>query len=262
MADLIRVVVATSAIALLSLTGIAFLFLGGRKPGRWLLSLVALSTGAMLGNAVFHLLPESIESGELAGLDLMQTLLVLVGGFVLSFLFEQAFSAHHCHSDAHHGSEVPSHHCHEEIRPFAPLVLWTDALHNFIDGLIIAASFSVSPALGVTTTLAVALHEVPQELGDFAVLVYGGYRRKRALALNFLSASTVVVGGVAGYYLASGVSSAIPILLPFAAGSFLYVAAADLLPELKHDEDARETALHVTIFLLGLAMMYLFAGME
>lgn len=259
---LFSIVLATAAVALLSLVGILTLFVKGKKPGRGTLALVALSTGAMLGNAIFHLLPEAIESGEAAGIPLMQTLVVLVGGFVLSFLFEQGFSLHHCHSTSHHGNGSSPDRCHSDIKPFAPLVLWSDAVHNFIDGLIVAASFAVSPALGVSTALAVALHEIPQELGDFAVLVYGGYKRKRALVLNLLSALTIVLGGVAGYFLASTVGGVIPFLIPFAAGSFLYVAAADLLPELKHDEKFSETALHVLVFLGGLALMYWFALSE
>lgn len=256
------ILLATAAIALCSLAGIAFLFFRGKRPGRIVLALVALSTGAMLGNAIFHLLPEAIETGEAAGMPLFNTLLILTGAFVLSFLFEQAFSVHHCHSTAHHGSDKPAHHCHAEVKPFAHLVLWSDAVHNIIDGLIIATAFIVSPALGITTALAVALHEIPQELGDFAVLVYGGYKKRRALLLNFLAATTVVLGGVAGYFLTSVVTNMVPFLLPFAAGSFLYVAASDLLPELKHDEKVGETVLHVVIFLIGLGLMIAFAGLE
>lgn len=259
---IVWILLATACIALLSLVGVVFLFVRGKRPGSGTLALVALSAGAMLGNAIFHLLPEALETGEASGLSMTQTLLVLTGGFVLSFLFEQGFSLHHCHSASHHGSDKPSHPCHSDIKPFAPLVLWSDAVHNFIDGLIVAASFAVSPVLGVTTTLAVALHEVPQELGDFAVLVYGGYKKRLALALNLLSASTVVVGGIAGYFLAASVEGAIPFLIPFAAGSFLYIAAADLLPELKHDERPSESGLHIIVFLIGLAMMIGFAALE
>lgn len=259
---LLWIVLATTAIALCSLVGIAFLFFRGKRPGRMVLALVALSTGAMLGNAVFHLLPEAIETGEATGLPLFHTLLILTGAFVLSFLFEQAFSIHHCHSTAHHGSDKAVHHCHSAVKPFAHLVLWSDVVHNFIDGLIIATAFIVSPTLGITTALAVALHEIPQELGDFAVLVFGGYKKHRALWLNFLTATTVVAGGIAGYFLTSTVSNMVPFLLPFAAGSFLYVAASDLLPELKHDEEVGETVLHVAIFILGLGAMIGFAMLE
>jgi zinc and cadmium transporter len=259
---LVLIILATIAIASLSPIGILTLFFREKRPGGGLLMLVALSTGAMLGNAIFHLLPEALETGEAAGVSLFQTLLVLTGAFVLSFMFEQLFAWHHCHSAAHHGNEQPTLHCHREIKPFAHLVLWSDVVHNFIDGLIIATAFIVSPALGVTTAIAVALHEVPQELGDFAVLVYSGYAKRRALFLNFLSATTVIAGGVVGYLLSSSVSGSVAFLLPFAAGSFLYVASSDLLPELKHDEKFSDTALHFCIFLFGLLLMIGFALTE
>ncbi|OGL99161.1 hypothetical protein A2501_03105 [Candidatus Uhrbacteria bacterium RIFOXYC12_FULL_57_11] len=256
------ILVSTFCVSCLSLVGIFVLYLKGKKPGRALMSLVALSTGAMLGNSIFHLLPEAIETGETVGLSLFQTFLIVTGAFVLSFIFEQAFSIHHCHSTSHHGSAKPSHHCHTDIKPFAHLVLWGDLIHNFIDGLIVAAAFIVSPALGLTTVLAVALHEIPQELGDFAVLVYGGYSKRRALLLNYLSATSIIFGGIVGYMLSSSFTTFAPFLLPFAAGSFLYIATSDLLPELKHEENIFEAILHVAVFLLGLGMMIGFALME
>jgi len=256
------IILSTVVVSLISLAGIFILYKKGKRPGRGLLALVALSTGAMLGNSIFHLLPEAIETGEMAGMTLFQTLAILTGAFVLSFVLEQAFSVHHCHSSAHHGNEKPVHQCGKNIKPYAHLILWSDVVHNFIDGLIIAAAFMVAPALGFTTVLAIALHEIPQELGDFAVLVYGGYTKRRALVLNFFSATSVIAGGVAGYTLASGMTAFVPFLLPFAAGSFLYIAASDLLPELKHEERVSETVLHIGIFLFGLVMMIGFGMME
>jgi len=259
---LISILAATTLIATVSIIGITLFYFKESKLSKFLLSLVALSAGAMLGNSLFHLLPEAIEEAEIIGMSLSTTLLILTGGFVLAFLFEQLFAWHGCHTASHHDGKDPGYHCHREEKPFAHLVLLSDGVHNFIDGLILAAAFLVSPALGITTTIAIALHEVPQELGDYAVLVYGGYKKSKALLFNFLAASTVVLGGVAGFFLAGSVENTIPILLPFAAGSFLYIAAADLLPELKHDEKIRETALHFCIFLLGLLLMIGFAQFE
>jgi len=258
----LQTLLATSAVAILSLVGILLVRRINQRMERFLLGLVALSAGAMLGNAMFHLFPEAIETGSEAGIPLFKTMIIVTFSFVLSFLFEQGFRWHHCHSGSHHGKNGATFHCDVDIKPVGHLVLLSDAIHNFVDGLIIGAAFLVSPILGVSTAAAVALHEVPQEIGDFAVLVYGGFRVKRALLLNLLSASTVIAGGVIGHMLSASVTNVIPLLLPFAAGSFLYIAASDLLPELKHEEDARDTALHFFIFLFGLVIMMGFALME
>ncbi len=249
------ILLATAAIALLALSGIVLLFYRGHHINKLLLGFVALSAGAMLGNALFHLLPEAIEMSEGGRISLFGSMLLVALAFILSFLLEQIFSWHHCHTASHHAGEEPHPHCEREIQPYSRLVLLSDAVHNFMDGIIIAASFIVSPALGVTTAIAIALHEIPQELGDFAVLVHGGYTKRRALFLNFLSALTVVVGGVVGYFVTSASELAVPVLLPFAAGSFLYIAASDLLPELKHEEKLTKTLLHFAIFLIGVAIM-------
>ena len=128
-------------------------------------------------------------------------------------------------------------------------------MHNFIDGLAIAAGFIVSYPVGIATTLAVALHEIPQELGDFAVLVYGGFGRMRALTFNFISAITAILGGVTGYFASSVLADSIVYLLPFAAGNFIYIAAADLIPEIKHQVSLRRSVVHFGVFIIGIAIM-------
>jgi zinc and cadmium transporter len=130
-------------------------------------------------------------------------------------------------------------------------------VHNFIDGLIIAASFAISLPLGISTTLAVGLHEIPQELGDFAVLVYGGFGTRKALFFNFITALTAILGGLAGYLASSIMQSSMIYLLPFAAGNFIYIAAADLIPEIKHHTGLGRSILHFTVFLIGIAIMLL-----
>lgn len=242
----IYILIATLAIATVSLVGIlALVFLKKHLHGGLLL-LVALSAGAMLGNAFLHLLPEAIEMSQDGPLNIFTIMLLVVAAFVFSFLFEQFFSWHHCHD---------TEKCDLGQKPYAHLVLYSDALHNFIDGLIIAASFMVTPALGISTAIAIALHEIPQELGDYAVLVHGGFSKRRAAFLNGVTALSVVVGGVVGYFLVGTIDWAVPVLLPFAAGGFLYIAAADLLPELKHSENATKIPLHILVFLTGLAIM-------
>ena len=129
-------------------------------------------------------------------------------------------------------------------------------MHNFIDGLIIAASFVTSVSLGITTTLAVALHEIPQEVGDFGVLVYGGFKKSKALVLNFICALAAVIGGLVGYYLAGYLDNFVVILLPFAAGGFIYIAASDLIPEIKREVSLKKSLAVFLVFLIGIGIMY------
>jgi zinc and cadmium transporter len=130
-------------------------------------------------------------------------------------------------------------------------------VHNFIDGLVIAASFVVSYPVGIATALAVALHEIPQELGDFGVLIYGGFSKTRALTFNYISAMTAIAGGVIGYFASSVMQASVVYLLPFAAGSFIYIAAADLIPEIKHGVSLRRSIIHFFVFLAGIGLMLL-----
>ena len=141
--------------------------------------------------------------------------------------------------------------------PFSYLILVSDGIHNFIDGLIIAASFVVSFPIGIATTLAVVLHEIPQEIGDFGVLIYGGIKKVRALFLNFLSAIFAIFGGFLGFLLSEKIGESIVFLLPFAAGTFIYIASSDLLPEIKHKESLKKSLIHFFVFLLGIILMLL-----
>ncbi len=243
---LLQIILATSVIASMSLVGLVAMTYLKKHFHEGLLGFVALAAGTMLGSAFLHLLPEAIEMSHHGDIDLHLVLLLVLVAFVASFLFEQFFSWHSCH----HNPE----HCNHE-KPYANLVIFSDGIHNFIDGLIIAAAFIVSPALGVTTAVAVALHEIPQELGDFAVLIHGGWTAKKAALANGVSALTVVLGGIVGYYLTSGIDMAVPVLLPIAAGGFIYIAAADLLPELRHEPERKKISLHILIFLIGILIM-------
>lgn len=255
--SLIYILISTLIIAALSLTGIVVLAFMKKHVHASMLTLVALSAGAMLGNAFFHLLPEAIELSQDGSIALFTIMLLIVGSFVASFLFEQFFSWHHCHNSTH---------CEPTEKPFAHLVLYSDIIHNFIDGLIIAAAFIVSPSLGIATTIAIALHEIPQELGDYAVLVHGGFSNIRAAIYNGVAALTVVVGGIVGYLLAGSVEWAVPVLIPIAIGGFIYISAADLLPELRqnanHGGNRASIPLNFLVFLTGLVMMIVTAMIE
>jgi zinc and cadmium transporter len=236
---LIQILVATLAISLISFVGILTFFLRENLLNRALLVLVALSAGALLGGAFLHLIPETI--GQVgASLDIF---LYLLFGFCLFFILEQFLQWRHQHTVSH------------GVKPFSYLILVSDGVHNFIDGLIIAASFVSSYHLGIVTTLAVALHEIPQELGDFGVLVYGGFSKTRALIFNFISAMTAIAGGVVGYFASSILHDSIVYLLPFAAGNFIYIAAADLIPEIKHRVSLGRSVIHFCVFLAGIGIM-------
>jgi len=235
---LLWIILSTIIVSLLSLVGIITLVLSDEKfLNRIVLILVAFAAGALMGGAFLHLFPESVEE-----IDALDASLILLAGFTVFFLLERIIFWHHCHEKS----------C--PIHPFAYLNLMGDGVHNFIDGVIIAAAFIIEIRLGFVTTIAVISHEVPQELGDFGVLVYGGFDKIKALLFNLLSAITAIVGGILGYYIFSEAESVV-YLLPFAAGGFLYIASSDLIPELHKEEDVKRSMESFTFFILGLLFM-------
>jgi len=240
MIQLLHVVVATLSIALIAFVGVFALAMKEQLLNKILIMLVSLSAGALMGGAFIHLLPEAAEKAE--GTNIFIFVLV---GFVLFFIMEKVLHWRHCHNKK----------C--DVHTFHYMNLIGDSLHNFIDGLIIAASFIVSVPLGITTTIAIAAHEIPQEIGDFGVLVYGGIEKKRAIILNFAVALTVVIGGIVGYFLSKSIEHTVIFLLPFAAGGFIYISATDLIPEIKKEVDIRKSMLTMGIFILGMLIMWL-----
>jgi zinc and cadmium transporter len=236
---LANILIATIIISLIAFVGAVTFVLKKELLSKALLVLVALSTGALLGGAFLHLLPEAIVE---KGADLSIFLYLLLG-FSIFFILEQFLHWRHQHS------AVPN------VKPFSYLILVSDAVHNFIDGLVIAASFVTSFPLGVATTLAVSLHEIPQELGDFAVLVYGGFGARKALFFNFASALTAILGGIVGFLASSAMHTSVIYLLAFAAGNFIYIAAADLIPEIKHQVSLSRSIIHFTVFAIGIGIM-------
>jgi zinc and cadmium transporter len=238
MSTLAWIVASGVVMSAISLVGIVLIPLDSGRMRRVVLPLVALAAGSLLGGAFFHLLPEAID-------ELGNELSVygwFVGGFVVFFLAEQTLLWQH-----HHG-EAPLQH-----KPVGYLVLLADGAHNLVGGLAVGSAFVVDHRLGVVTWLVEAAHELPQELGDFAVLVHAGFSRTKAILFNFISALAFLAGGIAAYTLAGEVEVAV--LLPFAAGNFTYIAAADLIPELTHEEALGEHALHTAAFALGLVLL-------
>ena len=243
MGHLYWIIGSTFLISLIAWVGALALFLKEELLDKILLVLVALSAGGLIGGAFLHLLPEAISRLEAASSTTLNLFSYLLVGFCLFFVLEQFIRWCHEHYGIH------------QKKPVSYLVLISDLVHNFIDGLVIAGSFMVGFPVGVVTTFAIALHEIPQEIGDFGVLIYGGFRKSRALIWNYISAITVIFGGIAGYYLSAILNGSAVLLLPFAAGNFIYIAASDLIPEIKHGEDIRRNLIHFFTFLIGILLM-------
>jgi zinc and cadmium transporter len=240
---LTAILVSVITVSLIAFIGIIFIGLDERALKRVLMSLVGFSSGTLLGGAFLHLLPEAIEEDATR----MTTFYYVILGIVIFFALEKFFYWRHCHEE-----ECPVH-------TFVYLNLIGDGIHNFIDGMIIAATYLIAfesgnYAIGFATTLAVIFHEIPQEIGDFGVLIYGGLSKKKALTYNFVSALTAVVGAVATYYLAY-MQSIETLLVPFAAGGFIYIAATDLMPELHKRVHAGESIVQLLTIVMGIGLM-------
>jgi zinc and cadmium transporter len=236
---LLWIILATIIDSLAGLAGIFSLWISRKSFDKILFALVGFSAGALLGGAFFHLLAESIEP---LGTNIAFTSLFI--GFILFFLIERVLHWHHCHEGI----------C--ETHPLTYLILLGDSIHNFIDGLVIAASFLVSTEFGIITTIVIIGHEVPQELGNFGVLVYGGFNKTKALAFSFLAQATCIAGGLIGFFLGAQTSFS-NYLLPFAAGGFIYIAASDLIPELHKETDTKKVVFSFIFFVLGVVFLYL-----
>jgi zinc and cadmium transporter len=233
------------AVSLVSLVGLATLSASERRVRRIATVLVSFAVGALLGDAFIHLIPEAFADGSAT----LRPSLLILAGMMLFFLVEKLLRHHHGSLHQHHPDE-------QRGRPeLAVINIVGDAIHNFIDGILIAASYLASPTLGISTTVAVLFHEIPQELGDFGVLVHGGWNRRRALLYNLLSASTFLVGSILAYAASARID--VSFLLPFAAGNFVYIAASDLVPEVKHAAGVRDSLIHLIAFASGIALLYL-----
>jgi zinc and cadmium transporter len=248
---LLWIVLATLAGGLLSVLVAASLTVA--VLGRLVRNLVSLSAGVLLGTALLHILPEAFES-EAGAQALFATLL---GGLLFFFLLEKAELYRHGH---HHEGDDPHHHHHhgfdaEQAGSGGWSVLLGDSIHNFCDGIIIAAAFLTDTTLGVVTALAIIAHEIPQEVGDFIVLLNAGFSRTKALLFNALSGLAAVLGGVLGYFVVGPWETLFPYLLVVAASSFVYVAVADLLPQLQRRLPARETLAQIGWIIAGLAIV-------
>lgn len=241
MTNLFWIIIGTSALSLLSFAGLSVNIINENLLRKIIFPLVAFSAGALLAGAFLHMIPEAIEEGS----NLNFVFIWVLIGFSLFFLLEQFIHWHHCH-------KMPSEHKH----PVTYLILFADGVHNFIDGLAIGGAFMVDFRLGWVTLFITAAHEIPQELGDYGILIHGGWKAKQALMFNFFSGLTAVLGGLVAYFLAAKIN--ILFLLPFAAGNFIYIASSDLIPEIKSHENLKRNLLHFSFFLIGIIFMALF----
>ena len=230
-------------ISLLSLIGAITVSINIKKLKKFLIYMVSFSTGAMFGDAFIHLLPEVVEEFGF-GLNIS---LYIISGILFAFLIEKVIHWRHCHHPT----------TKEHVHPFAFMNIVGDCVHNFIDGLIIGASYLASIPAGIATTVAVALHEIPQEIGDFGILLHGGFSRGKALMINFVTALTAVLGAVAAILIGKSIENATVFLLPFAAGTFIYIAAADLIPELHKEVKWKKSTIQTLLILLGIILMLL-----
>jgi zinc and cadmium transporter len=236
-------------ISLLSLVGIVFLATDRARLQKILLVLVSFAVGGLTGDAFIHLIPEAFRE---LGLELSTSLLILLG-VVMFFAVERLIRWHHCHLGPH------THHVH----PVAALNIIGDGVHNFLDGAVIGASYLVSFPIGLTTTLAVVLHEVSQEIGDFGILVHAGFSVRRALLFNLLSALTSILGALLALAVGPHLQMFAAVMLPIAAGGFIYIAGSDLIPQIQEAcEDVRGILTHFVSILLGIGLMALLVLLE
>jgi zinc and cadmium transporter len=245
---MVYALVSVLIISAISFVGVFTLSIKEEILKKGILYLVSFSAGAIFGDVFLHLLPEFIEEH---GWELQTSFLVLFG-IIFLFIVEKLIQWRHCHHGVHED---------ECVRPFAYTNLIGDGFHNLIDGVIIGASYLVSIPTGIATTIAVALHEIPQEVGDFGVLLHSGFTKKRALLLNFLL-SLSAIAGLFVVILFSDVEIAASVLVPFAIGNFIYIAGADLIPELHTETRIKQSAWQLVAFILGIGVMSLFLFLE
>ena len=234
------ILIATFLLSFLALLGVFSLAWRKKSGEQVLLFFISLSAGTLMGGAFLNLMPEGIEK-----LSPEKLFIMVLASFILFYFIEKILHWRHCHKGE----------C--AVHSFGYMSLIGDGIHNFIDGLIIAATFLVDIRLGITTAIAIGFHEIPQEVGDFAVLLYAGIKKGRALFLNFMVALTIVMGGIVGYFIARGAENVIAYLLPLAAGGFLYISTSDLIPEIRKEKNVKKSFYSFGVFLLGVGIMYL-----
>jgi zinc and cadmium transporter len=242
--EFIYPIVSVVVVSLVSLVAAIPLLLKHKTSDKILLFLLSVSVGVLLSTVFMDFLPESFEEGHSLGVALY-----ILAGFLAMFILEKLVHWHHskkCESnEAGHG------HAYN----LAPVNLIGDGIHNFIDGLVIAGSFAVSITIGITATISIIFHEIPQEIADFGVLLYSGLSKKKALIFNFLSATTAILGTITGLILTERIHGFTHLIIPFAAGNFIYIAATNLTPQLHRHCELKDSLLHILAMIIGIGIV-------
>lgn len=225
-------------VSLISFVGVFTLGIGAERLKKTILYIIGFSTGALFGDVFIHLLPE-INNFTIS------ISFYILSGILVFFVMEKIIHWQHCHMP------ITKQHIH----PFAYTIIIGDALHNIVDGMIIAASFIVNVPLGIATTLAVVFHEIPQEIGDFGILIHAGFSKKKALFINFLAALTAFIGMFIAFFLNGTISGIQGFFIPFTIGSFIYIAGSDLIPEMHKETDLKKSVLQILFFIAGIMVM-------
>ena len=243
---------AVAIVSIVSFAGLVTLTLRESVLKRVVFVLVGLATGALFGDALIHLIPEALESG----MGEMKTGIAVMTGILLFFVLEKFLYWHHCHCEHEESCDTLVEHDHAP-KHLGALILSADFIHNIVDGIIIGASFLVSTEVGIATTVAVVLHEIPQEIADFGLLIHAGWSRGKALLWNFFTALSAFLGVAVVLLLGSGVENLVPLAAAFTAGAFIYIAGSDLVPELHKTEGFKRTLIQILAVALGFGLMLL-----
>ncbi|HLC61015.1 MAG TPA: ZIP family metal transporter [Candidatus Nanoarchaeia archaeon] len=234
------ILTAITIVSLISIIGI-LIFINKKLMDKSLFFLVSFAAGTLLGAAFLDLLPETLENG----FNTFIPIFILIG-ITSFFVLEKFLHWHHHHTE----------HQHKEVHAFTYLNLVGDGIHNFLDGAIISVSFMSSTQLGIATTIAIIAHEIPQEIGDFGVLIYGGFSKLKALVFNFLSALTAIIGALVAYFYSSRFENSNLYLSAFAIGGFVYIAGTDLIPEIQKETDLKKSFIQLILMILGIFLIW------
>lgn len=236
---LLQIIIAVLIVSLISLAGI-FLFLNEKIIRKYLFYFVSFAAGSLLGAAFLDLLPEAFESGFKESAPIF-----IIIGILSFFILEKFLHWHHHHTG------------NKEVHVFNYLNTIGDGIHNFLDGAIIAVSFLNSTKLGIVVTIAVVAHEIPQEIGDFAILIYGGWSKLKASIINFLTALTAVLGALIAYFYSGFIQNSGLYLTSFAIGGFIYIAGTDLIPEIQKEKDIKKSSIQFILLVFGVCFIWL-----
>lgn len=246
--------------SLISLIGVFTLSFNERLLRKWVFVLISLAVGALFGGAIIHLIPEALEKIDNAAVASFFVLLGIMTFFILEKFLHWHHHAHE--NNSHKGEELLEKNGKRKLKPLGYLVLISDSVHNLIDGIIIGTSYLISIEVGIATTIAVILHEIPQEISDFGVLIHAGFSKARALLLNFATALFAIIGVMLAFLAQNISGELVPIITAFAAGNFLYIAGSDLVPELHKTSDLKRSFVQLIAVLVGIGLMFMLLLLE